>query len=217
MSLSPVAPTEQLELRFNDIEVSILRIPDLAPHVDCDALLGAGEVIEPPYWMHLWPAAMALSRLLVERDLAGPDARMFELGCGLGLPSLVGAHCGARVVASDWQWDPLVLLRRSAALNGVDVGTVQMDWRTVAMKGVFDLVVGADVAYDAAEEDALVVALAACVREGGRIVMADSVNTYREGFVGKLEAAGFRVRRSQREEQEDGRSVWVRCLEGEAT
>ena len=48
---------------------------------------------------------------------------MVELGCGLGVPSLVAAHHGAEVVATDWAADALELLRRNAERNGVALRT----------------------------------------------------------------------------------------------
>jgi len=46
-----------------------------------------------PYWAELWPAARALAAALP--PVAG--LRVVELGCGLGLPSLVAAAGGAEV------------------------------------------------------------------------------------------------------------------------
>jgi predicted nicotinamide N-methyase len=45
-----------------------------------------------PYWAHLWPSAVALAEELAPRSLRG--ARTLELGCGLGLPSVVAARGG---------------------------------------------------------------------------------------------------------------------------
>src|SRR3954451_23733158 len=45
-----------------------------------------------PYWALRLPAGWALADRLAERDLEG--RRVLELGCGLGLPSLVAARRG---------------------------------------------------------------------------------------------------------------------------
>jgi len=211
----PAEPaSEEVRLCFGNVEVAILRVADLREYVDPEVLLGIEEPPDPPYWMHLWPGALVLARRLAEIDLAG--RRVLEVGCGLGLPALLAARLGAAVVATDWQVGPLRMLRQSAARNASRVATVQMDWHHMAVRRhAFDLVVGADVAYDVAEEHALAVAFAESVRPGGRLILADSVNTYRRGFVGRLQSLGFQMKESEVAEDEEGRVVWVRLLEGE--
>ena len=97
-----------------------------------------------PYWAELWPAALGLAEALPAR-LDG--LRVVELGCGLGLPSLVAAARGAAVTAVDWAADAVELLDRNAARNGLRVGTERRDWREPWAER-FDLAVAADVLYE---------------------------------------------------------------------
>ena len=71
---------------------------------------------------------------------------MVELGCGLGVPSLVAAARGAEVTAIDWAADAVELLARNAARNGLALRRVHADWRRFA--GAFDLVLAADLLYE---------------------------------------------------------------------
>lgn len=206
--------SERHELRFGRLDVTLVRAADLAAHVDAERLLAAGDPDEePPYWMHLWPGALAAARRLAEGS-ALAAVRMLELGCGMGLPSLVAARRGARVVCTDRQWPALRMVCASARANGVTVSPLQMDWRGWALRGGFDLVVGADIAYDADDEVPLVQAIAGSLAAGGRFLLADSVNIHRNGLRESLLAAGMTVCETLRAESEDGRTVWVRCLEG---
>jgi predicted nicotinamide N-methyase len=107
-----------------------------------------------PYWAELWPAALALAEAL-PGDLGG--RRVVELGCGLGVPSLVAAARGARVTAVDWAADAIALLRENAARNQLALDAVQADWRAFA--GTFDLALAADVLYEARNVDPLAQAL----------------------------------------------------------
>ena len=102
-----------------------------------------------PYWAERWPSGVALAEHVAGLDLTG--TRVLELGCGLGLPSLVAARRGADVVATDWSEDAIAVLRRNASRNGVRVTAVPADWRTsdvFAALGPFDLVLAADVLYE---------------------------------------------------------------------
>jgi predicted nicotinamide N-methyase len=96
-----------------------------------------------PYWAELWPASLALAAALPE--VAG--LRVVELGCGLGLPSLVAAARGAEVTATDWAADAVELLRDNAARNRLELRVEVRDWRE-PWDERFDLAVAADVLYE---------------------------------------------------------------------
>ena len=96
-----------------------------------------------PYWAELWPAARALAEVLP--DVSG--LRVVELGCGLGLPSLVAAAKGASVTAIDWSPDAVELLLANAARNGLELRAEVRDWRE-PWDERFDLALAADVLYE---------------------------------------------------------------------
>jgi predicted nicotinamide N-methyase len=123
------------------VELSLRRPAEPEALLDEEAF-AADEFL--PYWAELWPAGLALARALPER-LEG--VRVVELGCGLGVPSLVAAARGAAVTALDWAEDAIRLLTANAARNGVELTAVHADWR--AFGGSFDLALAADVLYEA--------------------------------------------------------------------
>lgn len=108
-----------------------------------------------PYWAELWPAATALAGVLPPR-LEG--VRVVELGCGLGVPSLVAAALGAVVTATDWAEDAVRLLARNAARNGLGVRAEVRDWRE-PWPETFDLALAADVLYEQRNVEPLVARL----------------------------------------------------------
>src|SRR4051812_32331908 len=69
---------------------------------DWDALRDEeGAAARPiPYWARLWPSGLALAEALAAAP-PQPGTRVLELGCGLGLPSIVAARAGADVLATD--------------------------------------------------------------------------------------------------------------------
>ena len=110
-----------------------------------------------PYWAELWPASLALAEALPER-LDG--VRVIELGCGLGLPSLVAAARGADVLATDWAPEAVALVAGNAARNGLALQTAVHDWRE-PLEATFDLVLAADVLYERRNVAPVVAAVAA--------------------------------------------------------
>jgi predicted nicotinamide N-methyase len=131
-----------------------------------------------PYWAELWPSALALADVVAHRDVRGLD--VLELGCGLGLPSLVAARGGARVVATDWADDALELLRTNAARNGIDLETRKLDWREPGALGAFDLVLAADVLYERRYVDVLAGLLPDL---GGEVLLADPGRPFLRAFL----------------------------------
>jgi predicted nicotinamide N-methyase len=73
--------------------------------------------------------------------------RVVELGCGLGVTSLVAAARGAEVVATDWAEDAIALLRQNAERNGLALRAEVRDWREPWAER-FDLALAADVLYE---------------------------------------------------------------------
>ena len=96
-----------------------------------------------PYWAELWPAATALAEALPEVG----GLRVVELGCGLGVPSLVAAARGAQVTATDWSDEAIELLRANAERNGLRLVAEVRDWRR-PWPDRFDLALAADVLYE---------------------------------------------------------------------
>ena len=102
-----------------------------------------------PYWAELWPSARALARRVGSRALRG--ARVLELGCGLGLPSIAAALAGGRVLATDWSAEAIAFTERNAAANGATLETAVLSWsdaRALALRGPWDLVIGSDLLYE---------------------------------------------------------------------
>ena len=128
-------------VRVGEVELSLLRPRDPEALIEVEAF-DEDEFL--PYWAELWPAGLALAHALPPH-LDG--LRVIELGCGLGIPSLVAAARGARVTAIDWSTEAIALLHTNAAANGLAVDAQARDWRR--LDGSWDLALAADVLYEA--------------------------------------------------------------------
>jgi predicted nicotinamide N-methyase len=133
--------TSSEPIRIGDLELTLVRPEEPESLLDEEAFADDEFM---PYWAELWPAGLALAHELPERmDLV----RVVELGCGLGVPSLVAAARGAHVTAVDWAAEAIALLRENAARNNLSLEAVHADWRR--FDGSFDLALAADVLYEA--------------------------------------------------------------------
>lgn len=130
------------------LELRLLRPRDLDALVDERAFREAEFL---PYWAELWPSGRALAEALPALLPNPSSARVLEIGCGLGLPSLVSALRGAHVDATDWAAQAIALLRRNARRNGASLEAETVDWSSrtwFSERGPWDLVLAADVLYE---------------------------------------------------------------------
>ena len=164
---------DALNLVKDTIAVADLSLSILRPQ-QADALLSE-EAFEHeeflPYWAELWPSGLALARVVRRRDLEG--RRVLELGCGLGVASIVAALGGADVLATDWSPEALEVAAENARRNRADLDTALVSWtdseRLVAA-GPWDLVLGADLLYERRNVDQL---LGLLPRLGADVLLAE--------------------------------------------
>src|SRR3954471_20015776 len=134
-----------------------------------------------PYSSVLWRSGVALARELAGVELAG--RRVVELGCGLGVPSLVAARAGAEVLATDADDEALELLERNARENGLTVETARVEWEApddLVPRSPFDVVLAADVLYERTSVASL---LSLLPRLGGEVWLADPGRPAAEAFL----------------------------------
>ena len=134
-----------------------------------------------PYWAELWPSALALAEEVARLDLEG--LRVLELGCGLGLPSIVAALGGAHVLATDWSPDAVEVAARNAARNRADLETSLAAWGTASAlveAAPWDLVLGADLLYERRNGEQL---LALLPRLGADVLLSEPGRPFESTFL----------------------------------
>ena len=154
-------------------------------------LLGA-SASKRPYGSALWPSAIALAHELAARELGGK--RILELGAGTGLPGIVAAALGARVVQTDRQKLALHLCEQNAVRNGVTTIEHRVaDWTEWTDAEHYDLVIGSDILYTDLLHPFLRRIFETNRAPSGTVLLADP---FREGsvqFFEALEAEGWRI------------------------
>ena len=164
-----------------------------------------------PYWAELWPSAISLARHLSREELS--DRRAVELGCGVGLPSVVALEKGASVLATDHYEAALDFAAHNALLNtGLTLETALLDWRAPEIEslGRFDLVFAADVLYEARNAPVLAALVPRLLAPGGEVLLADPRRTDAPAFLREMEDLGFQIATEEDAVIQDGREVKVR-------
>ena len=175
-------PVHALPPALLDITVQRVRVPGgdvfLVRPVDWEQLRheegGAGRPV--PYWATPWPSGAVLAGALAE-DPPAAGARVLEIGCGLGLPSVVAARAGAQVLATDGSSDAVAFAAHSLALNELEGEVAQVDWAAqgdaLVARGPWDLVLAADVLYLKANVELALELVPRLVAAGGEVRLAD--------------------------------------------
>jgi predicted nicotinamide N-methyase len=187
---------EPVERRIDvgDRPVSIWRPPDMESLIDL-AAFEADERI--PYWADVWESAIVLAEDLAAMDGAGKT--LLELGCGLGLPSLVAARAGFTVTATDYEETALEGVRYNAERNRIGgLRTLVLDWRNLPDDlGTFDLVVAADVLYETHHPAVLAATILRTLAPSGLGLVADPCRAKAAGFAPAARAAGMAVSKTR--------------------
>lgn len=197
MNTDPLSPQGRHTVRIGDIALTIETPPDLDALLDRAAAEAPNTVDGIPYYAILWPAAHGLAKALWAERATLNGLRVIELGCGLGLPSVLAARLGAHVLATDFHPDTGAWLQRNAALNHVNVEYARLDWNDfLSGERTHDtaaLIIGSDLLYEARHIPALACAIDALCAPGGTALISDPGRDTLPLFVTAMERLGWRT------------------------
>ncbi len=135
-----------------------------------------------PYWADCWPSSHVLAAHLAGEQGAGRT--LLELGCGIGLVSLVAAAAGFDVLATDYYAHALEFTAANAQRHHLaSVDTRLVDWRALPDDlGTFDLVAASDVLYERPLVPLVARTLAHTLSPAGLALVADPGRRTAEPF-----------------------------------
>lgn len=171
----PGYSTRLLTLRFGGSDYRIRALSDRQQFADPH---GAAERagISSANWClfgQVWPAGRVLAQAMSSFDVAGK--RILELGCGLGLSSLVLNRRKADITASDHHPLAEEFLTYNAALNGLPTPAyLDIAW-TLPQPGLgkFDLIIASDVLYERGHAEQLSRLLALHAKPEAEVLITD--------------------------------------------
>lgn len=191
----PHYDTAEVSLDFWGQRIRMLKAADLEALLEHIDPVTFAEDERLPYWAELWPSAVALARYVTQHcDLAGQQ--VLELGCGLGLVSVVAALRGARVLCTDYEAEALAFARYNARHNACQQVRFRLvDWRRPALRRRYDTILASDVIYEARYFGPLVTLLQRYLARDGRALFSEPGRQNAIPFFALLRQRGFTYRK----------------------
>lgn len=208
---SPAPPYRDLKTHIHDVRISAtesLRIRALADHMQYAdphghaELLGIGPAVWPLFGL-VWPSSIQLARKLKKRPVR-PQERILELGCGLGLASLIMHRRGAQVHASDCHPLASRFLADNQALNGLaGLPYVHAQWGEQACPDLldtlgltaadqrYDLIIGSDLLYERSTPALLADLVQQRAKAQAEVWIVDPDRGHRNKFTQEMARHGF--------------------------
>lgn len=183
-------------LRIGGEPMRIRSLVDTQQYADPDNLARRAGISSAQWSLfgHVWPAGRLLAETVATWQVAG--RRILEIGCGLGLASLVLQRRGADVIASDHHPLAEVFLAYNAALNSLPAlayRTVRWD-RPNPRLGTFDLIIGSDVLYERGQAGHIAALLERHAKPVAELLITDPGRGNSAAFSRALQAQGYSVR-----------------------
>lgn len=167
------------------------------------AALGISAATWPLFGL-LWPSGQELAAHMASHPLV-QGQRFLEIGCGLGLASLVGHRRGCNMTASDCHPLAAEFIRENLRLNGLpDMKYRHGHWGEgrqgphpegpcAAVSGRFDVIMGSDVLYERDDSGGLARFIQRHAAATAEVWIVDPHRSNRTAFNRRMEGHGFEL------------------------
>ncbi|MCG8415996.1 MAG: protein N-lysine methyltransferase family protein [Pseudomonadales bacterium] len=153
--------------------------------------LGISSAMWPIFGV-VWPSGVILARLMASYDI--DSRRILEMGCGIGLASLVLNERMADISATDIHPRAGDFLQYNSQLNnGRHIPFFRTGWEDdqIERHGFFDLLIGSDLLYEKYHPKALSMFIKMYAKPKCEVLMVEAGRGYRKNFGFRMESLGF--------------------------
>lgn len=155
-----------------------------------------------PLFGVVWPAGEILARLMLNYDI--DSRRILEMGCGIGLASLVLNERSANISATDIHPCAGDFLQYNSQLNsGRHIPFFRTAWedRQIECQGIFDLLIGSDLLYEQIHPKALSLFIKKYAKPRSEVIIVEASRGYGKNFRYRMNCLGYAVTEIQDSDQ----------------
>lgn len=144
-----------------------------------------------PIFGNVWPSGLILAEIM--GSYCVENIRILEIGCGLGIPSLITRQRGGDISACDIHPEAGVLMQRNSEINTLSaIPFFTCNWHDHhAEMGLFDLIIGSDLLYEAQHPAQLAAFIARHMHPHGQVIMIDPGRKLHGKFTRQMQNNGF--------------------------
>ena len=180
-------------LEFGDVDVHLRTLRDRQEFSDDEQVaedLGISSAAWPLFGV-VWESGEVLARLMFVHEIAG--LRILEVGCGIGLASLVLSQRLANITATDHHPEAEAFLAENVELNKLnEIPFVRMGWHEEqTLLGKFDLIIGSDVLYERSHVDLLSSFIDRHASATCEVILVDPGRGHQAPFTRRMQSLGY--------------------------
>lgn len=181
-------------IEFGKIDIHVCGLRNKQEFFDPDGIaenLGISSSHWPIFGL-VWPSSIVLANYLLEFDT--DNKKILEVGCGLGLSSLLLNSQGNDITATDHHPAVDSFLKRNTILNkNPDIPFERVDWADKKDNlGLYDLIIGSDLLYEDEHIELLANFFNNHAQKACEIILVDPSRGRKNKLIQKLESFGFK-------------------------
>lgn len=147
----------------------------------------------------VWQSGEVLAKLMANYDI--DSRRILEVGCGVGLASLILNRRMADITATDVHPEARSNLQYNTRLNNDrDIPFLRTAWEDEAHErfGRFDLIIGSDILFEPDHAEKLARFITLYAKPRCEVVLVDPCRGLGPKFTGRMEALGYTLKQLDR-------------------